>query len=92
MGCDAARSGWRWSIRVSARQVKPTCICQYILQKLTADLLITSVSQEKEEQFSWGEFRRGIFNLQVWLTSTAYFAILAGLYSFGLFVSVINSY
>lgn len=33
--------------------------------------------------------RRGILNLQVWLTATAYFAILSGLYSFGLFLPTI---
>lgn len=31
-----------------------------------------------------------MLNLQLWLTATAYFAILAGLYSFGLFVSIIG--
>lgn len=44
---------------------------------------------ERDERFSWGEVRRGVFNVQVWLTSTAYFAILSGLYSFGLFVSML---
>jgi hypothetical protein len=42
---------------------------------------------EREERFKWSEVRRGIFNLQVWLSATAYFSILSGLYSFGLFVS-----
>lgn len=36
--------------------------------------------------------KRGILNIQVWLTATAYFAILAGLYSFGLFVSLVSLY
>ncbi|KAH7113126.1 hypothetical protein B0J13DRAFT_631248 [Dactylonectria estremocensis] len=35
------------------------------------------------------EVRCGVFNVQVWLTSTAYFAILSGLYSFGLFLPTI---
>ena len=44
------------------------------------------------DHFSWSEVRRGILNLQVWLTALAYFAILAGLYSFGLFLpTIINS-
>ena len=43
--------------------------------------------REREERFKWSEVRRGIFNVQVWLSATAYFAILSGLYSFGLFVS-----
>lgn len=42
-----------------------------------------------DEHLSWSEVRRGIFNLQVWLSATAYFGILAGLYSFGLFVPTI---
>ncbi|KAK3948900.1 major facilitator superfamily domain-containing protein [Pseudoneurospora amorphoporcata] len=44
---------------------------------------------EREEKFKWSEVRRGVFNLQVWLTATAYFAILSGLYSFGLFLPTI---
>ncbi|KAK3317730.1 major facilitator superfamily domain-containing protein [Cercophora scortea] len=44
---------------------------------------------EKDEQFKWSEVSRGIFNLQVWLTATAYFSILSGLYSFGLFLPTI---
>ncbi|KAG5803600.1 hypothetical protein H9Q74_012430 [Fusarium xylarioides] len=49
----------------------------------------TTMTSELDEKFNWGEVRRGVFNLQVWLTSTAYFAILAGLYSFGLFLPTI---
>ncbi|XPS98606.1 hypothetical protein M3J09_007804 [Ascochyta lentis] len=41
------------------------------------------------EPFSWAEVRRGVFNLQVWLSATAYFCILCGLYSFGLFLPTI---
>ncbi|KAK2603821.1 hypothetical protein QQS21_004023 [Conoideocrella luteorostrata] len=48
-----------------------------------------NLAKENEEPFSWGEVRRGLFNVQVWLTSTAYFAILSGLYSFGLFLPTI---
>ncbi|OAQ67850.1 MFS transporter [Pochonia chlamydosporia 170] len=48
-----------------------------------------NLAKEKDEKFSWSEVRRGVFNLQVWLTSTAYFAILSGLYSFGLFLPTI---
>ncbi|KAK3346651.1 major facilitator superfamily domain-containing protein [Lasiosphaeria hispida] len=44
---------------------------------------------EREEKFRWSEVRRGVFNLQVWLSATAYFAILSGLYSFGLFLPTI---
>lgn len=46
----------------------------------------------RHEPFEWAEVRRGIFNFQVWLSATAYFAMLAGLYSFGLFLpTIINS-
>ena len=41
------------------------------------------------EKFSWSEVRRGIINPQLWLSATAYFAILSGLYSFGLFLPTI---
>ncbi|KAK0611644.1 major facilitator superfamily domain-containing protein [Immersiella caudata] len=44
---------------------------------------------EREERFKWSEVYRGVFNLQVWFTATAYFGILAGLYSFGLFLPTI---
>ncbi|KAF5589691.1 major facilitator superfamily transporter [Fusarium pseudocircinatum] len=49
----------------------------------------TTMASELDEKFSWGEVRRGVLNVQVWLTSTAYFAILSGLYSFGLFLPTI---
>ncbi|OAA66056.1 major facilitator superfamily transporter [Cordyceps fumosorosea ARSEF 2679] len=44
---------------------------------------------ERAEPFQWSEVRRGMSNVQVWLSSTAYFAILSGLYSFGLFLPTI---
>lgn len=45
-----------------------------------------------DEHLDWAEVRRGIFNVQVWLTACAYFAILSGLYSFGLFLpTIINN-
>ncbi|KAL7929794.1 major facilitator superfamily domain-containing protein [Trichoderma chlorosporum] len=44
---------------------------------------------EAEETFKWSEVRRGIFNVQIWLTSTTYFALLSGVYSFGLFLPTI---
>ncbi|OHE99685.1 major facilitator superfamily transporter [Colletotrichum orchidophilum] len=46
-------------------------------------------SREREEKFRWSEVGRGVFNLQIWLSATAYFAILSGLYSFGLFLPTI---
>ncbi|KAJ0342392.1 hypothetical protein KNSL1_010727 [Colletotrichum chrysophilum] len=47
------------------------------------------IASEREEKFRWSEVGRGVLNLQVWLSSTAYFAILSGLYSFGLFLPTI---
>ncbi|KAK4082219.1 uncharacterized protein Triagg1_2031 [Trichoderma aggressivum f. europaeum] len=44
---------------------------------------------EAEETFKWSEVRRGLFNVQIWLTSTTYFALLSGVYSFGLFLPTI---
>jgi hypothetical protein len=44
---------------------------------------------EGVEKFRWSEVRRGILNVQLWLSATAYFAILSGLYSFGLFLPTI---
>ena len=40
-----------------------------------------------DEKFSWAEFRRAICSPQTWLTACAYFGLLSGIYSFGLFVS-----
>ncbi|KAH8163148.1 hypothetical protein CIB48_g5100 [Xylaria polymorpha] len=45
--------------------------------------------QEDTERFSWSEVRRGVLSLQTWLTASAYFGILSGLYSFGLFLPTI---
>jgi MFS family permease len=44
---------------------------------------------EGVERFRWSEVKRGVFNVQLWLSATAYFAILSGLYSFGLFLPTI---
>jgi MFS family permease len=49
----------------------------------------TTQSMSEPEKFRWSEVRRGIINAQLWLSATAYFAILAGLYSFGLFLPTI---
>lgn len=51
-----------------------------------------TVQEDKIERFAWSEVIRGILNIQVWLTASAYFAILSGLYSFGLFLpTIINA-
>jgi len=49
-------------------------------------------ANEVNETFEWTEVRRGIFNMQVWLSASAYFALLSGIYSFGLFLpTIINN-
>jgi len=65
----------------SARFLSPT-------EKEQARLRL-GASSAKHEHFAWSEIKRGVFNVQVWLTATAYFAILSGLYSFGLFLPTI---
>ncbi|KAK1138503.1 hypothetical protein N8T08_002453 [Aspergillus melleus] len=60
-------------------------------QRLNLDSpTITEGSQtDGQETMRWSEVRRGVFDLQMWLSATAYFAILSGLYSFGLFLPTI---
>ncbi|PSR81957.1 major facilitator superfamily domain-containing protein [Coniella lustricola] len=60
----------------------------FALRRLAGEARFSTAS-EREETFQWAEVRRGILNVQIWLSSTAYFAILAGLYSFGLFLPTI---
>ncbi|KAI1206037.1 MFS general substrate transporter [Annulohypoxylon truncatum] len=45
--------------------------------------------KEASERFAWSEVARGVFSLQTWFTACAYFGILSGLYSFGLFLPTI---
>ncbi|KAF3065951.1 hypothetical protein GL218_09267 [Daldinia childiae] len=45
--------------------------------------------REATEKFTWSEVGRGVFSLQTWFTAAAYFGILSGLYSFGLFLPTI---
>lgn len=43
----------------------------------------------EHEPFKWSEVIRGITDIKMWLSASAYFAILSGLYSFGLFLPTI---
>ena len=54
---------------------------QYSVRKTDDD------SEHHHEVFRWSEVMRGILSPSTWLSACAYFGILAGLYSFGLFVS-----
>ncbi|KAL5321281.1 hypothetical protein ACEPPN_012096 [Leptodophora sp. 'Broadleaf-Isolate-01'] len=46
-------------------------------------------SERQHEAFQWSEVVRGVCNISTWLSALAYFGILAGLYSFGLFLPTI---
>ncbi|KAL5374818.1 hypothetical protein DPSP01_011654 [Paraphaeosphaeria sporulosa] len=46
-------------------------------------------NKEIEEKFAWSEVRRAIFSPQTWLSASAYFGLLTGIYSFGLFLPTI---
>ncbi|KAF5672309.1 allantoate permease [Fusarium heterosporum] len=97
--------GWRWILIIEGLMtvVAGTIVFFTLPNNLTSARYLTEEERdwavkrlqldhgtnEVDERFSWGEVRRGVLNLQVWLTSTAYFAILAGLYSFGLFLPTI---
>ncbi|RHZ63224.1 putative MFS transporter [Aspergillus thermomutatus] len=45
--------------------------------------------EAEQEALRWSEVVRGVLDLKMWLSATAYFAILSGLYSFGLFLPTI---
>ncbi|KAJ4353252.1 uncharacterized protein N0V89_004979 [Didymosphaeria variabile] len=46
-------------------------------------------NKEIEERFAWSEVRRAAFSPQTWLSASAYFGLLTGIYSFGLFLPTI---
>jgi hypothetical protein len=70
-----------WFLKPEERE-----LAQRRLHNDTSQHLPEGQRSEGVEKFRWSEVRRGILNIQLWLSSTAYFAILAGLYSFGLFL------
>lgn len=45
-----------------------------------------STLQSEQESFQWSEVRRGVLDPRMWMSATAYFSLLSGMYSFGLFV------
>lgn len=54
--------------------------------------LMASHHNSEPERFRWSEVLRGALSPSLWLSATSYFAILSGLYSFGLFLpSIITS-
>ncbi|KAK2460028.1 hypothetical protein APHAL10511_007951 [Amanita phalloides] len=44
------------------------------------------VTINDEEQFEWGEFWRGFFDIQAWLSGVGFFGLLVSLYSFSFFL------
>ncbi|KAI1383817.1 MFS general substrate transporter [Hypoxylon trugodes] len=64
---------------------------QHAVNRLHEDRGHGDGNREKEstESFAWSEVGRGVFSLQTWFTACAYFGILSGLYSFGLFLPTI---
>ncbi|KAM3455822.1 hypothetical protein NHJ6243_008417 [Beauveria neobassiana] len=89
--------GWRWIFIIEGIITAIVAVTSYIylpnsLQE--APFLSTQEQHrafEREELFEWSEVLRGIFNVQNWLNSTSYFAIISGLYSFGLSLAVANA-
>jgi hypothetical protein len=61
------------------------CVAQAVSLTDTTDLY----SDHHHEAFRWSEVMRGILSISTWLSACAYFGILAGLYSFGLFLPTI---
>jgi len=53
--------------------------------RMQADMPVTDAATT--HGVNWGEVKRGMLSISCWLSAMAYFGILAGLYSFGLFVS-----
>ncbi|KAI0967220.1 major facilitator superfamily domain-containing protein [Xylaria arbuscula] len=63
---------------------------EYAIQRLRAQGGRNGGREKEEtEKFAWSEVARGVFNWQTWLSASAYFGILSGLYSFGLFLPTI---
>ncbi len=52
-------------------------------------LFTLTILSNSHENFKWSEVVRGLLSPSTWLSATAYFGILAGLYSFGLFLPTI---
>lgn len=65
---------------------------QYAVQRLVTDrpakttyAYTGNASPHAHEGFQLSEVKRGVLSVQTWLSASAYFCILCGLYSFGLF-------
>ncbi|EEA19227.1 hypothetical protein EYB25_009301 [Talaromyces marneffei] len=59
------------------------------LERIRQDRPQHNGSDAEHEPFRWSEVIRGVTDIKMWLSASAYFAILSGLYSFGLFLPTI---
>jgi predicted MFS family arabinose efflux permease len=104
IGHKGGLEGWRWIFIVEGLlTVAIGILSAFALPNSIESARFLSITEKEHaryrieqsaqhEPFDWAEVRRGVFNVQVWLSATAYFAILAGLYSFGLFLpTIINN-
>jgi MFS family permease len=104
IGYTSGLEGWRWIFIVEGLLTAFIGFCSFFLLPNSIESARFLTPEQKtharyrieesivQEPFEWAEVKRGILNLQVWLSALAYFAILCGLYSFGLFLpTIINN-
>lgn len=105
IGPAGGLEGWRWIFIVEGLLTVFVGLCSalFLPNSIETARFFTSVERDIARQrldqqnsalepFAWSEVKRGVLNLQVWLSALAYFAILCGLYSFGLFLpTIINN-
>lgn len=105
IGHKGGLAGWRWIFIVEGLlTVLIGSLSYLVLPNAIESASFLSPSQKilarrrldeenrAHEPFAWSEVRRGVLNVQVWLSALAYFSILCGLYSFSLFLpTIINN-
>jgi sugar phosphate permease len=100
-------SSWRWimvieglltvAVGVACYFFLPNNIrsCKFLTpaeREFAAQRLAADQPDNVDDGMNWGEVKRGLLSISCWLSAMAYFGILAGLYSFGLFVSFAVSF
>ncbi|KAF1976359.1 MFS general substrate transporter [Bimuria novae-zelandiae CBS 107.79] len=105
IGHRGGLAGWRWIFIIEGLLTVAIGVLSYFFLPNSIESARFLTDEQKllgrqrldeenraHEPFSWAEVKRGVFNVQVWLTALAYFSILCGLYSFGLFLpTIINN-